>query len=369
MREVWSVGLMSGTSRDGVDAALIRTDGSTKIEFHGFINRSYDPYIREKIKKACESEGEDLGSISAASELITEAHILAVQDLLADYELKESDIYVVGFHGHTINHDPIKAKSIQIGNAQKLASSIGINVVHNFRDADLKAGGQGAPLTPAFHAALSADMSKPIAVLNIGGVSNVTWMGSNFSFSDLKIEDFLAFDIGPGCALLDDWVNSKLGYNFDEDGKFSAMEEVDQDILLKLLSDPYFLRVPPKSLDRDYFELSEVKDLGDFDGAATLAQFTIQSIVKSVDIMPSSPLSWVVCGGGRKNLTILSGLRSQLNSEVLIAEFVGWDGDAIEAQAFGWLAVRSAAGLPLSYPTTTGVVEPQTGGILISKDL
>jgi anhydro-N-acetylmuramic acid kinase len=275
---------------------------------------------------------------------------------LSKARLTPGEVGLLGFHGQTILHAPDQGKIWQIGDGGLLAAETGIDVVCDFRSADVAAGGQGAPLVPVFHAALAAGLEKPLAVLNIGGVANVTWIGAS--------GDLLAFDTGPGNAPIDDWALRHTGSAVDRDGALARAGTVDRKVLDRLLVHPFFDQRPPKSLDRNSFDLSQVNKLGTADGAATLTAFTTNAVHRAATHFPAPVRRWIVCGGGRHNPAILQGLRDLLGVPVDPAEALGWDGDALEAQAFAYLAVRSVQGLPLSLPGTTGVSRPQRGGVL-----
>ncbi|MBL8706185.1 MAG: anhydro-N-acetylmuramic acid kinase [Rhodospirillales bacterium] len=348
----WSIGLMSGTSMDGVDAALLRTDGRERIEAGPALTLPYDDTFRQKLRSVLGGKGD----VRGVERELTLRHAEAVRALLSKAGLAPADVELVGFHGQTILHAPDRGKTWQIGDGALLAAETGIDVVCDFRSADVAAGGQGAPLVPVFHAALAAGLERPLAVLNIGGVANVTWIGEG--------GDLLAFDTGPGNAPIDDWALRHTGSAVDRDGALARAGTVDRMILGRLLDHPYFAQRPPKSLDRDGFDLSPVRSLGPADGAATLTAFTVEAIGKARDHFLAPARRWIVCGGGRHNPAILEGLRALLTVPVDPAEAVGWDGDALEAQAFAYLAVRSVQGLPLSLPGTTGVSRPQRGGVL-----
>ncbi len=353
----WSIGLMSGTSMDGVDAALLRTDGGTRIEAGPALTLAYDDGFRQRLRGVLGGKG----AIRAVERELTLRHADAVRALLFKAGLAPGQVGLLGFHGQTILHDPERGKTWQIGDGALLAAETGIDVVCDFRSADMAAGGQGAPLVPLFHAALAADLEKPLAVLNIGGVANVTWIGPS---GIGETGALLAFDTGPGNAPIDDWALRHIGSAVDRDGALARSGRVDQAILDRLLSNPYFAQVPPKSLDRNSFDLSPVDSLGAADGAATLTAFTAGAVHRASAHFPAPARRWIVCGGGRHNPAILQGLRDLLAVPVDPAEVVGWDGDALEAQAFAYLAVRSLKGLPLSLPGTTGVSRPQPGGVL-----
>lgn len=350
---VWALGLMSGTSMDGIDAAIIRTDGERVSAFGPAATTPYEDGLREAIRASLGSAETD----PAVAQGLTDAHADLIGALLRQHTEFKNKIRIVGLHGHTVLHAPANRLTVQIGDGPRLAESVGIDVISDFRSADVAAGGQGAPFAPLFHRALCADMSGPVVVLNIGGISNVTWVGSADT-------DPVAFDTGPGNALLDDWVNGTTDQPFDVDGQFSAAGAVNSEILSILLDNPYFDAPPPKSLDRLDFSIDAVQGLSPEDGAATLARFTCETIVSNLNHLPARPARILVTGGGRKNPTLMSGLAQLSGTPVAPVESVGWDGDAIEAQAFAFLAVRSLRGMPLSVPTTTGVPEPITGGRL-----
>ena len=243
-----------------------------------------------------------------------------------------------------------------------LAQETGIAVVSDFRRKDVAAGGEGAPLAPIYHGALVRDLKTPVAVLNIGGVANVTWIGDRGAAAPRRL---VAFDTGPGNALIDDWVRQTTGRPFDRDGRLAAAGRVDEDVLSTLLAEPYFARPPPKSLDRDEFVWRDaVGSLSVADGAATLTAFTARAVVRARAHLPLAPRRWLVSGGGRHNGVLMATLQDALAQQVDPVDRVGWLGDALEAQAFGFLAVRSLYGLPLSFPATTGVPRPLTGGVL-----
>ena len=352
---VLALGLMSGTSLDGIDAALLETDGEGVVSPLGALTVPYEAGLRERLRACLGREARDFET-DAVERDITLAHADAVEALLRAGGRSTSDVRVVGFHGHTLLHRPERQWTWQLGDAALLASRIGVDVVADFRSADVAAGGQGAPLAPAFHAALAARMAKPVAVLNLGGVGNVTWVGRDAAL--------IAFDTGPGNALIDDWMRRMTGMGFDQDGQAARSGTVDAAALSALLAHPYFDAPAPKSLDRDEFDTRAVDDLTTEDGAATLTAFTVAAVARAADLLPAPPVRWLVTGGGRHNPTMMKMLSDALPATVLPVEDAGWDGDALEAQAFAYLAVRSLRDLPLSWPGTTGVPKPQTGGRL-----
>ncbi|MBF0323521.1 MAG: anhydro-N-acetylmuramic acid kinase [Alphaproteobacteria bacterium] len=348
-----ALGLMSGTSLDGIDAALVATDGETVESFGAAATFPYD----EDFKAALRQILGGTGPVAEVERHLTHLHAEAVAGLLAKAGLEKAAVDVIGFHGHTILHRPDQRRTWQIGDGALLARLTGIAVVNDFRSADVAAGGQGAPLVPVFHQALAAGLAKPLAILNLGGVGNVTWLGEDGAI--------LAFDTGPGNALIDDWAMAHTGRPCDTDGALAAQGRVDSGALDRFAGHPYFARKPPKSLDRDDFQsfaLGLVAGLDAANGAATLTAFTARAVALAGDWFPAPAARWLVCGGGRHNPALMAALNSGLGVTVEPVERVGWDGDALEAQAFGVLAVRSRRGLPLTYPATTGAPFSCSGG-------
>jgi anhydro-N-acetylmuramic acid kinase len=351
-----ALGLMSGTSIDGIDAALIETDGHDHVRSLGFIGRPYSADFREKLRRHL---GNALGAadpkIAAFERELTEMHAEIALELLKKLG-KKADL--IGFHGQTLYHRPSRRLTIQIGDGALLAKLTGIDVVNDFRSADVLAGGNGAPLVPLYHRALVAKLRKPILILNIGGVSNVTWVGGD------NDDAILAFDIGPGNALIDDWVLRHTGQPYDANGLLASAGTVDQAFVDKTLDMEFFRSKPPKSLDRDDFQKHVPEHLSAADGAATLTMITARAVARALPFLPKKPGAIYVAGGGRHNKTLMRWIGDVSGLEVLSVDDLGWSGDGLEAEAFGWLAVRSILGLPLSLPNTTGVSRPMTGGKL-----
>ena len=353
-----AIGLMSGTSMDGIDAALIRTDGEDVIEFGPSLTVPYEDEFKDRLRRVLGPAGRSAPGVADVERFLTIMHADAVKSLLSRANLEAADIDVVGFHGHTVHHEPKNKVTIQLGEGQLLADWLGIDVVSDFRSRDVANGGEGAPLVPVFHAALvraNAEVELPAAVLNVGGVSNVTWIGAGE-------DEILAFDTGPGNAPLNDWMRKHFGRDLDEGGETAAQGEADMDLVAELLDHDYFKRLPPKSLDRQAFCSDCGENLSPEDGAATITAFIAQSAARGADHFPSPVKSWIVTGGGRKNPQLMQRLREATGIDVRSADGLGWDGDAMEAQAFAYLAVRSQRWLPITFPTTTGALEPLSGG-------
>mgnify|MGYP001188476988 CR=1 FL=1 len=340
------IGCMSGTSVDGVDLALLETDGKEHIVPLDFAGFDYAPEERAIIKAAFGIQDKNDPKVQAASQAVTDAHIRAIKEFGHPADL-------IGFHGQTIFHAPQDGVTLQIGDATRLAAKTGTTVIHDFRSADVAAGGEGAPLLPLYHAARLHDKANPAVILNIGGVANVTWIHGT---------DILAFDTGPGNALIDDVMIGATGQPFDKDGVMAASGTVDHPRLNEWLDNLYFKAKPPKSLDRDAFSHCDISGLSVENAIATLTAFTAYSIAASAEHFPRPAAHWYVTGGGRKNRTLMAHLSHLLKTPMQNVEDLGWNGDAIEAEGFAYLAVRSNLGLPLSLPTTTGCTEPLSGG-------
>jgi anhydro-N-acetylmuramic acid kinase len=360
-----AIGLMSGTSLDGVDVAMIETDGK---RIKGFGPTGYRPYtpqertlLRQALTEAVHLPQRDArpGILGEAERAVTIAHAEAVAAFTAQNRITREDIDIVGFHGQTVLHRPERGLTVQIGDAAALAKAIHIPVMHDFRAADVAAGGQGAPFVPVYHRALAQSLERegPIVVVNIGGVSNITYIDG--------ADHLIACDTGPGNALLDDFMLRAMSQPFDREGRLAAQGSADQAWIERALQLPFFALPPPKSLDRNDFAQLRLGAVPPADGAATLTALTVAAIARIVPLLPKVPQSWIVAGGGARNLTMLRMLRERLApATVEAADALGWSGDAIEAQAFGFLAARGMKGLPLSYPATTGVPIPMTGGII-----
>lgn len=364
---VLAIGLMSGTSQDGVDVALIETDGETITEFGPTASRPYSEAERALLRRATAAAANltDRAArpplVAEAERLITDAHGEAVEAFLAANALDAGSVAAIGFHGQTLLHRPERRLTLQIGDGVALAKRLGLAVVYDFRAADVAAGGQGAPLVPIYHRALARRLGlpAPVAVLNVGGVANVTFIEGG---------DLIACDTGPGNALLDDFLQLRTGQPLDTDGRKAAAGRVDETTIARVLAHPFFAAPPPKSLDRNDFRSLAGDALGGFgveDGAATLTALTAAAVARVVPLLPRRPATWIVAGGGARNPTLLRMLAERLNpARVETADAIGWSIDALEAQAFAYLAVRSLRGLSITFPGTTGVSQPLTGGLL-----
>lgn len=356
-RPLHVLGFMSGTSMDGVDVALVETDGERLFRPIAALTHPYPAAFRERLAALVRRRGADPVACKELGRELAELHAQAAWTLLAGLPQADRRIDLIGFHGHTVDHRPRQRVTHQIGDAARLARALAAPVVFDFRSEDVRRGGEGAPLVPIFHALLVRALAKPIAVLNLGGIANLTWIGRDGAL--------LAFDTGPGNALLDDWLAATCGVAFDEGGRLARQGRVDQERLLHLLAHPFFQRPPPKSLDRNDFDTSAVVGLTPADGAATLTALTVEAVGRACRFLPEPPRRWLVTGGGRHNRTMLDGLRTRLSVPVDPIEAIGADGDALEAQAFACLAVRVLRGLPTSFPSTTGVPEPCCGGRIV----
>jgi anhydro-N-acetylmuramic acid kinase len=358
---------MSGTSLDGVDVALIETDGVKIAAFGPVGYRPYSDAERALLRQAL-VEGASLtdraarpGVLAEAEQFVTRVHAEAVEAFLDAEKIDKADVAIVGFHGQTVLHRPQDRLTVQFGDGVALARQLGMTVAYDFRAADVAAGGQGAPLVPVFHQALARDLARPhpIAVLNIGGVANVTFVDGG---------DPVACDTGPGNALIDDFMRARTGAPLDRDGDQAARGTVDEDFVARVLAHEFFDRPCPKSLDRNAFAFANI-GLPDFtvaNGAATLSALTAASVARIVKRLPQPPRSWIVAGGGARNPTMMKMLAQRLApATVQTADAVGWSSQSIEAQAFAYLAVRTQAGLPLTFPGTTGVKQPMTGGVVV----
>tara|TARA_A100000164_G_scaffold234726_1_gene208441 strand:- start:12244 stop:13323 length:1080 start_codon:yes stop_codon:yes gene_type:complete len=346
-----AIGLMSGTSLDGVDIALLKSDGVSIMSIGPFDSVPYQARFKQRLFN-------QLGQVSvpkALEEELTLIHANVICDFMKINNISKSDIDVIGFHGQTIYHNPKEKLTFQIGDGCLLAKLLDLKVVNNFRLSDVENGGQGAPLVPIYHQTLAKDIKKPLAIINIGGVSNVTFIGN---------QELIAFDTGPGNAPLDDIVFKRLGLSFDKNGEIAQSGVINKSILKKFLSHSFFARPPPKTLDRNSFNYRDLLDCEIEDALATVIEFIAKSISKSQDYFPQVVDNWYVSGGGSYNITLMKAISEALNFDVFPVNKLGWNADALEAQAFAFLAVRSLLGMPISFPNTTGVSKAMTGGVI-----
>ncbi len=375
-----AIGLMSGTSLDGIDAALIETDGEAIVRPIAFRGEPYSDAARAQLAEATRmaltfDKPRASPPVVAAGELITRAHVFAVHKLLADAGVAAADVDVIGFHGQTIAHRPDRRWTWQIGDGAAVARATGITTVSDFRSADVAAGGQGAPLLPVYHAALAAGLEGPVAVLNLGGVGNITFIPGGRDMHDSREmsperaqmadrDRLVAFDTGPANGLIDSWVEAETGARYDAGGALAASGRVDETVLTAMLDHPFFDAPPPKSLDRNDFTIQPARGLSAADGAATLTAFTAATVAEALRHLPARPVRLLVAGGGRHNPTMLAMIAARTGLVVEPTDVLGWNGDALEAEGFAYMAVRTLKGLAISFPGTTGVPVAMAGGVV-----
>ena len=363
------LGFMTGTSLDAVDMAVLETDGRRIQRFGPVGERKLSEATRDVVLVATRqalawSRGAPEPPIfHHAAEMIAEEHFSAAEVFLRDNGLEWPDIDLIGMHGQTVLHerpkDGIPGRTVQLGDGAMLARLTGRPVAFDFRTADVAAGGEGAPLAPIYHLARAqaAGLTAPLAILNIGGVANVTfWSGG---------DEIAAFDTGPGNGMIDLLMQDRGAGRFDEGGRYASVGRVDEGVVRALLAHPYFTTPPPKSLDRFDFSLAPLATLSLEDAAATLVAFMAEAVKLAFEVMGGAPTEVIVCGGGRHNPQIMKALSARLPTRVRTAEDHGWRGDSIEAEAFAFLAARTHQNLPISFPRTTGVAVPMTGGRIV----
>ncbi len=364
---VWVAGFMSGTSLDAVDAAMILTDGADVLEFGPVAERKYTPQERAILQAATDAarawnwQGPRPEALfAAACDTITKTHADAWAQLTGQAGAPRP--VLAGVHGQTVLHRRARpgqpGATLQLIDAPALQAALGVPLAYNFRSADVAAGGQGAPLAPAYHAALMNRLGgEPAVVLNLGGVANITARTADGTL--------IAFDTGPANGPIDEWVEKHGKGTHDAGGALAAAGQVDEPRLARLLAHDWFAEAPPKSLDRYDFSAAMADGLSLEDGAATLTEFSAAAVAAGIHQLPELPARLIACGGGRHNPSFMAALARQCPCAVLTAEQAGWRGDSIEAEAFALLAIRTARGLPLSWPGTTGVPGAQLGGELI----
>ena len=367
-----AIGLMSGTSLDGIDVALIRTDGEALVERGPSFSLPYDPAFRRRLQGALETaiaiggRDERPGDLAEIERDLTLRHGEAVKAFLNRNSLLPDDVHLIGFHGQTVLHRPDEGLTVQLGHGTLLARETGIDTVYDMRANDMAHGGQGAPLIPVYHAALARNLQEglaaPVVFVNIGGISNLTFVGTDGAIA--------AFDSGPGNTLIDQWVEAHAGIPYDQGGMIASEGRIVAGLAERYLAHPFFSAKTRRSLDRNDFAPPAGHEASLEDGARTLAHVTAAAILKSAGHLPERPKSYIVSGGGRLNTVIMQDLAelAALDGAVVIpAEEASLDGDSMEAEAWAYMAVRSARGLPLTFPATTGVREPVTGGVLVSR--
>lgn len=362
------LGFMTGTSLDACDMAILETDGETIAAFGPAGERKLTDATRDIALEATRAALQwqrgtpEPEVFKAAAAAVAREHFEAAEGFLAQHQLTWSDIDLMGMHGQTVLHErPHKdrlGRTVQLGDAQWLADAAGVPVAHDFRTADVAAGGEGAPLAPIYHLARArtSGMKPPLAILNVGGVANVTFW--------TETGDIAAFDTGPGNGMIDLLVQARGAGRYDAGGRYASVGKVDEGVLRGLMGHPYFKAPPPKSLDRHDFSLEPLEALELEDAAATLVAFTAEAVKAGFALMGGTPTELVVCGGGRHNPELMKAFRERLAVPVSTAEDHGWRGDSIEAEAFAYLAARTARGLAISFPKTTGVPKPMTGGTI-----
>jgi len=358
---------MTGTSLDGIDMAVIETDGEAQLEFGPWAEMPMPPDTRTLLEATIKAalqwpRGTAEPAIFAhARTALAIYHLNAATAFCADNHLKYSDFDAIGVHGQTVLHERpkagIKGRTVQLFDGQAVADATGVPVVCDFRQADIEAGGEAAPLAPVYHRALAqkAGLALPVVVVNLGGVANITLIDEDLNLT--------ALDTGPANGLMDQWMRKHGRGDYDHEGQIAASGNVDAAIVSKYMAHPYFSATAPKSLDRYDFTLEYVEGLGCENGMATLSAFTLQSLLAGISLLGTRPQSIILAGGGRHNAFLVGQLKAALSpARVILAEDLGWRGGAIEAEAFAYMAARSLNGLPISFPGTTGVKAPLTGG-------
>jgi anhydro-N-acetylmuramic acid kinase len=365
---VWAIGLMTGTALDGfVDVALLKTDGEKVHEFGEYALFPYadaDRLILQDAVTAARAwafEGAEPAIFAQATEVITRIYASAIKQLLAQANISADQVAFVGGHGLTVLHRPDIGRTLQLLDGHALAKMVDIDVVYDFRSADMAAGGQGAPLAPIYHAAIlaKAKSDPPSAILNLGGVANVTYWGGG--------SDIAAFDTGPANGPVNEWIEAHGQGSYDKDGAIASRGRVHEGRLLEILDHPWFDLPFPKSLDRYDFDAGLVRGMSLEDGAATLTALVGATLNLALQQLPTRPSKLIVAGGGRKNPVMMADIARRCGVELVDADTVGLRGDAVEAECFALLVVRTAKGLPLSFPATTGVSLPTKGGVMALK--
>jgi anhydro-N-acetylmuramic acid kinase len=348
------LGLMSGTSADGADVALIATDGENAIEFFGGLTLPYDRELRSRVLDASQHDV-PIVELARVERDITLHHAEAVAELLRMLPRESQGVSLIGFHGHTVRHLANEQITMQIGNPWLLAEKTGMRVVSDFRRHDMAVGGQGAPLVAMFHRALFPNEPRPTVIINLGGVANITWLGEH--------NEIIAGDTGPGCGLLDEWIQEMAGQPHDEDGRIAQKGKVDESIVESALATPFFSKKLPRSADRFDFDHVDVSGLSVEDGAATLCAVTVRAILQAVKQMPKRPAVVWITGGGVHHPVIMGMITESFGNVKSVRE-MNLNPDTLEAECFAWLAMRHTKELPLTIPETTGCRKPVCGGAI-----
>jgi len=364
---ITSIGLMSGTSSDGIDASIIKSDGENEVYFVGNHFLPYEEKIKSKIRNLKKKINlildlkKNTSEINILEKEITLLHVKIVNLIIKKLELNRTEIDLIGFHGHTIFHSFKDKKTKQIGDGRLLSQLTRLNVVYNFRENDIKNGGQGAPLVPIFHKLLQTKLKlkMPLVFLNIGGISNLTYIN--------KDKELASFDSGPGNFLIDKILQFKSNdkIQFDKDGMIASTGNIDKNILDSYLSDPYYESLPPKSLDVNDFSLGPLRSLSLKDSVTTLSELTSLTIVNALNFFSTKPMEIILCGGGRKNKYIFERIKKLSNIKISNIDNYKINGDFVESQAFAYFAIRSFLKKQISFPGTTGVDKPISGGDII----
>ena len=364
-RNFFSLGLMSGTSMDGIDVSIIKSDGDQYVEIIDDLYLEYENRLKIKLRKIinlCSSKDQFLKiskDIHVIEKAITHYHAKACKLIIE--KNKEIKLDLIGFHGQTVMHKPQEGYSIQIGDSKLLSKLTNTTVVSNFRENDILNGGQGAPLTPLYHQLIlnKIKLNPPLALINIGGISNISYMK--------EYDKIIGFDAGPGNYLIDKWIKLKANLEFDKDGLIAKSGKVNKDLLKKLLCDSYYKKKPPKSLDVKDFDFQSINQLSLQDGLATLSMLTVESIIMAINSFEKYPNKILVSGGGRKNKFIFNNIKKNIKSSILLIDEFNFDGDFIESQAFAYLAIRSYLKKYITYPNITGVKKPSLGGTIFKS--
>ena len=347
-----ALGLMSGTSMDGIDLAFIESDGFENITSLNFTYLPYKKDLKERLSNIIYGKP-SLEEIKLVENEFTNLNAKLIEDFLQKNQINKNEIDLIAFHGHTVLHNPDKKITWQIGNPCLLSQVTNINVISDFRRRDVALGGQGAPLVPIYHFHLFANQNKPTAILNIGGISNITYFNSD------KEEDIQAFDICFGNAPMDDLIAKKLGRDFDQDGELAKKGTVDFLLADRILQNEIFHKLPPKSFDRDDFAeiISPINNLKIEDALATFAYMHAKVLNMNIELLEEKPQEIFICGGGRKNIALMDEMKKHIiGCDIRSVEEIGLNGDAIEAEAFAFLGIRSLLNLPISFQKTTGVL-------------